>query len=50
MIKVVLERDYGVVCSDRTPRRALRKIHFSYRKAGRTVPTTRMAGMCRKSS
>ena len=38
MVKVVLERDYGVVCSDRTLRRALRKIHFSYRKASRTVP------------
>ena len=38
MIKVMLERNRGVVCSDRTPRRALRKIHFSHRKASRTVP------------
>ena len=38
MIKVVLERDYGAVCSDRTLRRTLRKIHFSYRKASRIVP------------
>ena len=38
MIKVVLERDYGAICSDRTLRRTLRKIHFSYRKASRIVP------------
>ena len=38
MVKVMLEQNHGVVCSDRTLRRALRKIHFSYRKASGTVP------------
>ena len=51
MIKVMLKRSNGVVCSNRTLRRARRAGHTSpaEKRAGPS-PTTRMAGRSRKSS